>query len=68
MERLQDLFLYGDISLDDYVKRSTQLKQQIKEIQKSQPIDANDVMEIGHIIDSISDIWIMAYLEEKREL
>jgi len=66
--RLKKLFLYGDISEDDYIRQSNQLKQQIKIIEDSQAIDVNKVIEVGQIIENIHDIWNMANLQEKKQL
>lgn len=68
LERLKKLFMFGDVSEDEYRKESNNLKQQIKLIRESQAIDVNKVIELGQVIDNIHDVWMMANLKEKEEL
>jgi len=68
LQRLSDLFVFGDISREDYIKRRNLLKQQIKQIKDSLSVDVNNVIELGQIVENIHDIWNLANLSEKEQL
>lgn len=68
LDRLKMLFMYGDVEEDYYRKESSRLKQDINKHENMEDVTLNKVIELGHIVENISEIWLIATLEEKEQL
>ena len=47
---------------------SNRLKLEIQKIEEIEQVDIQQVIEVGHIIENIQDIWTIANLSEKDRL
>jgi site-specific DNA recombinase len=68
LERLKKLFLYGDIEEDFYLRESNKLKQEINRAESFDSIEVDKVIELGHIVENVYEIWSIATLKEKEGL
>lgn len=68
LERLKKLFMFGDITEDEYIKESNHLKQKINQIEQASQVDPHQIIQVGEVITNIKDIWSIANLEEKEKL